>query len=77
MPARSTKKKHKHSGRSFSTLQVAEITGLNRMTITRWVDTGAVRAPMKDPITKESLWTQADIDVLVRYAQEQKRGQND
>ena len=47
------------------------------MTISRWVDAGSVRAPMKDPVTKESLWTQADIDVLVRYAQEQRRGQHD
>ena len=73
MPARSTKKSSKQLGRTFSTLQVAEITGLNRMTITRWVDAGAVRAPMQDPTTKQSLWTQADIDVLVRYAQEQRR----
>jgi predicted site-specific integrase-resolvase len=52
----------------WSTLEVASITDIGRMTINRWVESGKVRAPRQDPKSGEALWTQADIDDLVRYA---------
>jgi hypothetical protein len=57
----------------WSTVQVAEITGLPRFKILRWIRSGAVREPMKDPSRKELLWTKADIEALVRYSFEQEQ----
>jgi predicted DNA-binding transcriptional regulator AlpA len=57
----------------WNTLEVAAITEINRMTISRWLDDGKVRAPKQDPRSREYLWTQSDIDELVRYAKSREK----
>ena len=57
----------------WNTLEVAAITEINRMTISRWLEDGKVRAPKQDPKSREYLWTQADIDELVRYAKSREK----
>lgn len=75
MAAKSTKREPKsQSGRGpWNTLEVSGITEINRMTISRWLEDGKIRAPKQDPKSREYLWTQADIDELVRYAKAKER----
>lgn len=75
MAAKRTKRPTKaDSGRGpWNTLEVAGITEINRMTISRWLEDGKIRAPKQDPKSREYLWTQADIDELVRYAKFKER----
>jgi predicted site-specific integrase-resolvase len=75
MPPKTPKRTNKtdSSRGPWSTVQVADITEINRMTISRWLDDGKVRAPLQDPKSREYLWTQADIDELVRYAKSRER----
>ncbi len=67
--------KHGSSRGPWNTVEAAEITEINRMTINRWLEAGKIRAPKQDPTSKEYLWTQADIDELVKYAKSQEKVQ--
>jgi predicted site-specific integrase-resolvase len=75
MAVRATKRAARaESGRGpWSTVQVADITEINRMTISRWLDSGKVREPRRDPKSGEFQWTQSDVDELVRYAKSQEK----
>lgn len=74
MPKQPKSKSKTESGRGpWNTLEVSAITEINRVTIGRWLDDGKVRAPLQDPKSHEYLWTQADIDELVRYAKSRER----
>jgi predicted site-specific integrase-resolvase len=75
MAAKSSKrsvKQDSHRG-PWSTVEVAGITEINRMTISRWLEAGNIRAPKQDPRSKEYLWTQADIDEVVKFAKSRER----
>jgi hypothetical protein len=74
MPPKHPKRKRPDSGRGpWNTLEVAAITEINRITIGRWLEDGKIRAPLQDPKSREYLWTQSDIDELVRYAKSRER----
>lgn len=64
---------HQDARGPWNTQEVAGITEINRMTISRWLEDGKIRAPKQDPKSREYLWTQADIDELVRYAKSREK----
>jgi hypothetical protein len=67
-----TVKQDSHRG-PWSTVEVSGITEINRMTISRWLEAGNIRVPKQDPKSKEYLWTQADVDELVKFAKSRER----
>lgn len=56
--------------KTFSTDQVAELAGIHRATLYRWLDAGSVRASIEIPIEGDRTvrrWTASDLEKLKRY----------
>jgi predicted DNA-binding transcriptional regulator AlpA len=57
---------------TYTSVEVAEMFGLSRMTLDRWVKEEKIPRPMKDPRSKQMVWTQADLDQLARYMKDKE-----
>jgi predicted site-specific integrase-resolvase len=49
--------------RTYSTQQVAAMTGIHWMTLHRWLAAGMVRASIGTPMNGRTLWRWTDADV--------------
>jgi predicted site-specific integrase-resolvase len=59
----------------MSTEQVAKAVGVNRVTLERWLSGGKFKPPRAVKIGRGTFrqWTQADVDRILRYKQENYR----
>lgn len=55
---------------SYTTVEVAEMFNVSRLSIDRWIKAGRIPRPMKNPQSNQNLWTQTDIDNLARFLKE-------
>src|SRR4051794_38857561 len=57
--------------------EVAEMFGIRRVTLYRWLKDGKIPEPMTHPVTKQKIWTQSDLDAVSRFIERQRRGSDD
>ena len=57
----------------LSTLEVAEITGVSRATLARWVKEGKIPEPARDPNNGWPVWQQAELDAIAKLTKTRKR----
>jgi predicted DNA-binding transcriptional regulator AlpA len=57
--------------------EVAEMFGITRVTLYRWLKDGKIPEPMTHPVTKQKIWTQSDLDAVSRFIERQRRGSDD
>lgn len=60
---------------AYSTSEAAKKCGVHQITLQRWVSEGKVAAPDKTRVggVIVRLWTEADVDRLLKYKQENYR----
>lgn len=57
----------------LSTTEVAEMFGVDRTTLYRWIREGKIPDPARDPDTGWPVWTQPELDAVTRAAANKKR----
>ena len=61
--------------RNYSTAQAAQILGIGRQTLHRWIASGAVAAPRLSNVggVKIRIWTRRDLEQVRKYKQKNYR----
>ena len=66
-------KEHEDRRPRLSTLEVAELFGVSRATLARWVKEGIVPEPARDPENGWPIWQQPELDAVARAAKNRKK----
>lgn len=57
----------------LSTSEVAEMFGVTRATLHRWVDQGKIPEPLRDPDNDWPIWQQIQLDAVAKLVKIKKR----
>jgi predicted site-specific integrase-resolvase len=57
----------------LTTPEVAEMFGVTRATLVRWIREGKIPEPAKDPETGWPIWQQPELDALGRALQSRRK----
>ena len=61
-------------GESLTSAEVAEILGVSKDTIYRWLRQGKVPEPLRDPRNAYRIFTQRDVDLMSALVRRNRRG---
>jgi DNA-binding transcriptional MerR regulator len=61
-------------GETLTSSDVAEILGISKDTVYRWLRQGKVPEPLRNPTNAYRVFTQRDLDLMSQLVRRKKRG---